>query len=502
MKTELKDISATQKEIKIEIEAETIKPAYQKVAQKYARQAVIPGFRKGYAPVDVVKARFQDQIFNEVLREILPDQVEQAIRENNVNPLREPEIHFEDVQTAKLDGSQSVSLHIHVEVMPEIPMPDYKGIEGIRRVRPVDESEIDEVIDERRKSMASLTPMDDHKAEMGDTIIVDLNGKFVDDDAAEPIDVQDIEITLGDERIEKGFNDNLVGVLPDETKTFAIEYPEDFSSADLAGKKVEYTANVKSVGRIDLPAADDEWAKSLEEGFESVKDLRRKLRDDMEYISKVESDNRLRSQLVDALVEKHPFDVPSALTDSQAKGLVNNFAQNMMQQGMDPNQANKDFWQMVYNQMLPQAEKDVRGAMLLDKIAQNENVEVADEEVEKEIELMAANSRVTVAEVKNHLEKHGGEANISERLRSRKAVEALVDHSKITDGEWISDAELAAQEAAKLAEAAEGSDIDNTDSEKEKKPKAKKAKDGDNEESKEKPAAKKKAAKDDEPKEA
>jgi trigger factor len=455
MKTELKDISPTQKEIKIEIEAEAIKPAYQKVAQKYAKNAVIPGFRKGYAPVDVVKARFKDQIFNEVLREILPEQVSQAIQENNLNPLREPELHFEDIENAKLDGSQSVSLHIHVEVMPEIPAPEYKGLEGIRRVRPVGEQEVEEVIDERRKAQASLSSLDDHKAETGDTIIVDLNGTFLNDEAAEPIKVEDIEITLGDERIEKSFNDNLLGVEPDQVKTFTVEYPDDFSSPDLAGKTVEYTANIKAVGRMELPAADDEWAKSLEEGFESIKDLRRKLRDDMEYVSKIDSDNKLRSELVNSLVNKYEFEVPAVLTDSQAKGLVNNFAQNMMQQGMDPNAAQKDFWQMVYNQMLPQAERDVRGAMLLEKIAELEGVEVAPEEVEKELELMAANSRTTVDEVRAHLEKHGGEANIAERLRSRKAVEALMDHAKITDGEWLSDEQVAALELAEAAKTAE-----------------------------------------------
>ncbi len=456
MKTELKDISPTQKEIMIEIDADIIKPVYQTVAKKYASMAQVPGFRKGFAPVDIVKTRFKDQIFNDVLREILPGQVEEAIRENNLNPLREPEIHFEDIQTAKLDGSQSVSLHVHVEVMPEVPMPEYKGLEGVRRLRPVDENEIDEIIDERRKSMATLIPMDDHKAELGDTVIVDLNGTFVDDAAAEPVAVENIEIKLGDERIEKAFNDALIGVEPDQEKTFVVDYPAEFTSPGLAGKKVEYTAKIKGVGRIELPEADDEWAKSLEEGFESLGDLRRKLRDDMEYVSKIEADNRLRSELINILVEKYDFEVPSMLKDSQAKGLVNNFAQNMMQQGMDPNAANKDFWQMVYNQMLPQAERDVRGAMLLEKIAEAENVEVKQEEIDHEIEMMAANSRVTVEEVKSHLEKHGGEANINDRLRSRKAVDALLDQAKITDGEWI---DPAAAEAAEMREGTESKEI-------------------------------------------
>jgi trigger factor len=499
MKTELSDISPTQKELKIEIEADAIKPVYLKIAQKYARLAEVPGFRKGNAPVDVVKTRFKDQIFNETLRELLPDNVTAALEEHNLNPLREPELHFEDVENAKLDGSQSVHFHVHVEVMPEVPEPEYKGLAATRRTRPVEDSEIDEVINERLKVQASLVPLDDHAAENGDTIIADLRGTFVDDDKAEPISVDEIEIRLGDDRIEKGFNDNLLGVQPDETKTFVVEYPEDFTSPGLAGKKVEYTAVIKAVGRIELPSADDEWAKSLEEGFESIGDLRKKLREDMEYVAKVDADNKVRSELVNALVEKYEFEVPSALTDSQAKGLVNNFAQNMMQQGMDPNAAQKDFWQMVYNQMLPQAEKDVRGAMLLDKVAATENVEVTEEDINAELELMAVNSRTTVEEVRSHLQKHGGEQNIGERLRSRKAVEALMANATITEGEWIDEAEAMAQAQADAAIAA-ASEVSPAEGaaeglkEETKTPKAKKAASAEDKPKKAKAAAKDKAA--------
>jgi trigger factor len=471
MKTELKEISPTQKEIKLEIEADVIKPVYQKVAKKYASMAQVPGFRKGFAPVEIIKSRFQDQIFNDVLREILPDQVSQAIQDNNLNPLKEPDIHFEDIQSAKLDGSENVSLHIHVEVMPEIPAPEYKGLEATRRVRPVDDNEIEEIIAERLKAMASFVPMDDRKAESGDTVIADLNGNFLNDPTAEPVSVNDIEIKLGDERIEKAFNDALTGVEADEEKSFVVDYPEDFTSPGLAGKKVEYTAKIKGVGRIELPEADDEWAKSLEEGFESIKDLRRKLREDMELVSKLDADNKVRSELINQLVDKYEFEIPSMLKDSQAKGLVNNFAQNMMQQGMDPNAANKDFWQMVYNQMMPQAERDVRGAMLLDKIAEAEEVKVEQEEIDKELELMAANSRVSLEEMRSHLEKHGGEANIADRLRSRKAVDALMDQSKITDGEWIE------EKVPEVGEVQEVSEDQEAETKEEKKPKKAKSDD-------------------------
>src|SRR3954449_7484651 len=120
MKTEIKDVSPTQKELKIEIDPALLKDAYGKVSQKYAQRANVPGFRKGYAPLDVVRMRFKDEIRSEVLQEVVPNVVTEAIQEHDLHPLSEPHIHLEDHETVSVSGSQPLSLHVHVEVMPEI----------------------------------------------------------------------------------------------------------------------------------------------------------------------------------------------------------------------------------------------------------------------------------------------------------------------------------------------------------------------------------------------
>jgi len=246
-----------------------------------------------------------------------------------------------------------------------------------------------------------------------------------------------LEIKLGDDKIEKSFTENLVGVEQDEEKEFTVSYAADFTSPMLAGKTVNYKAKVKSVGAVELPAIDDEWATSLDEGFESLSDLRSKLRGDLEASSKDEADNRLRSELIQKLIETHEFEVPNALIDIQARNLLNNFAQDMTQRGMDLNNVGEDFVQMVYKQMQAQAERDVRGAMLLEKVAEAEGVEISDTEVNEEIERMAQYYRTTPEEIRSSLAQQGGEANIANSLRTRKAVEALATNAKITDGEWI-----------------------------------------------------------------
>jgi len=437
MNTELIEVSPTQREIKIEIEPAEVREVYNKVSQKFAKQAQIDGFRKGFAPVDVVRMRYKEQIQSEVLQELFSPKVSEAIQEYNLQPLAEPHLHLEDAENVKANGSQPISLSVQVEVMPEIPAPEYKNLEVVRRVRPLSDEELDSIIDERRQESATLLPVEDRKSQEGDTVIVDLEGSFVGEENTEPIKADDLEIKLGDDKIEKSFTENLVGVEEDEEKEFTVSYAADFTSPMLAGKTVNYKAKIKSVGAIELPDLDDEWATSLDEDFESLQDLRSKLRGDLEASAKDEADNRLRSELIQKLIEAHEFEVPDALVDIQARNLLNNFAQDMAQRGMDLNKVEKDFIQMVYTQMQGQAERDVRGAMLLEKVAELENVEISSDEINEEIEKMAQHYRTTPEEIRTSLSKQGGEANISNSLRTRKAVEALVTNAKITDGEWV-----------------------------------------------------------------
>lgn len=437
MKTELKEVSPTQRELKIEIPAEDVKTAYNKVSKKYAAAVQIPGFRKGFAPVDVVKLRFKDEIQNEVLRELLPEKVQQAIEENDLSPLGEPHLHLENQENLKLNGSEPLIANVQVEVMPEIPAPNYKNVEAVRRVRPVKDEELDLIINERLRQSATLLPVEDRKSKEGDTLIVDLEGTFSDKPDGEPIKADDLEITLGDGRIEKAFTENLTDLAEDDEKEFTVEYPADFASPALAGKSVKYKAKVKSIGVIEMPAADDEWAKSLEENFESIADLRGKLRDDMELAAKAEADNRVRDELVTKLIEAHDFEVPNTLIDIQAKNLLNNFAQDLQRQGVDTKGLDEGFIKMAYEQMRGQAERDVRGAVLLEKVAELENVEISGDEIAAEVEQIARHYGVTPEQVRASLSEQGGDLGIADRLRSRKAVEVLVNQSKVTDGEWI-----------------------------------------------------------------
>ncbi len=448
MKTELIEVSPTQKEIKIEVDAEAIKEVYAKVSQRYAKGASIHGFRKGFAPLDIVRLRYKEEIKNDVLQQVLPPKVAEAIQEHSLQPLTEPHLHIEDVENVSVNGSRPIGLHVHVEVMPYIPPPRYKDLEVTRRRKPVEDSEVEGLIVNRLKEHAALIPVEDRKSELGDTVIADLAGTFDDDPDGEPITADDLEVVLGDEVIEKAFTENLIGVKPDEEKEFTVSYAEDFSSAALAGKKLHYKARIKSVGTMEMPELNDEWAQSLDEGYESLADLRTKLKTDLESYADSDANARVRNDAIAKLIEGNAFEVPSTLIENQARNLLNNFAQDLQQRGVDLNKVENEFVTMAFEQMKSQAERDVRGAMLLDKIAEAENVNVSDAEVEEEIGKLAAHYRTTTDEIRLWLEKQGGTDSVNNNLRTRKSIEALVAKAKVVEGEWIDEAANAVSEAS------------------------------------------------------
>lgn len=446
MKTEITEVSPTQREIKIEVPAEALKDAYGKISQKYAKGASVPGFRKGYAPLDVIRMRYKEEIKNEVLQQVVPDKVAEAIQEHKLHPLSEPNLHIDNPEKVKVNGSESIKLHVHVEVMPEIPLPKYEGLEVTRRRRPVEDSELDELITKRLEEQSALIPVEGRKSEIGDTVIADLEGIIEGESDSEPIKAENLEVVLGDEVIEKAFTEKLVGVTEDEEKDFTVTYAADFTSEALAGKTVHYKAKIKSVGKSEVPEMNDEWAKSLDEGYESLEDLRKKLRTDLETYADTDADARVRNIAIAKLIEENSFEVPNTLIENQARNLLNNFAQDLQQRGVDLNKVESNFVEMAFTQMKTQAERDVRGALLLERIAEAEKVEITKEEIDAEIGKLAEYYQTTPAEVLESLEKQGGTGTIDNNLRTRKSIEALIAKAKVIEGDWIDESQEAVAE--------------------------------------------------------
>ena len=435
MKTEFVDISPTRKEIKIEIDQATVRQTYDRISDRYAKQASVPGFRPGHAPRAVVRNRFKNDIRAQTLQELVPEAVNEAINKHELNALGEPDVQLDNTEALEKFGDEPLSVKVKVEVLPKVELHDYKGLEAIRRTRPVTDTNVDEMLEALRETSAAMQPVEDRGAALGDAVTINVEGKFVDNPEEEEIKQDDVEVTLGGKGVQQEFTDNLVGVKADDEKTFVVDYPADFQSQGLAGKKVEYTARVTAVRIKELPEVDDEWARSLGEEFDSVAALRAKIRENMGHQAGQEADHRLRAELMQKLLEGHQFEVPQSLVEHQTSYRLESVMRDMMGRGVDPRNQNVN-WEGAREELKVQAESDVRGSLLLERIAEEEKIEVSKEEIEAEIEVIARSSRQPVEQVRSVLTKEGGESSIASRLRNRKALDLLVENARVTDEEW------------------------------------------------------------------
>ena len=435
MKNELIDVSPTRKEIRITIEPEEIRSAYDRISQQYSKAATVPGFRPGHAPTSVVRTRYKSEIRSEVLRELLPDAVNDAIVEHSLHAIGEPQVELDNTEALDHLGDEPITVKVGVEVLPEITLNEYKGLEAARRVRPITDADVDQVIEGWRESTASYMPVEDRASELGDTVTINARGKFVDDEPdEEEIKVDDVEVVIGGPGVQQEFTENLTGVRPEETKTFLVDYPQDFSSPGLAGKKVEYVAEVTAVRKKELPEVDDEWAKSLGE-FDSIEAVRTKLREDLEARAMAEADHNLRGEVMRKVAAAHPFEVPESLVEQQTIYRLEEVARHMASRGIDPRNAPVD-WNRAREELKVQAVEDVRATMLMEKIAEAENITVSEDEIEAEIESIATAAQQSKEQVRAALTKDGGERSIAQRLRNRKALDLLIENARVTDAEW------------------------------------------------------------------
>src|SRR5438874_2546017 len=435
MKTEVKEISPTRKQIDIEIDAEVVRAAYDLISDRYAKAANVPGFRPGHAPRAVVRTRFKDQIRSEVLREIIPDSVQEALEQHKLEPLGEPELDLEKVEGLDQPGQQPLSFHVNVDILADIQLGKYKNVEITRRVRPVKDEDLDRVIEQLREGSASLEPVEDRGAQLGDTVTASFQGKFINDPAAEPINVEEVDVVLGGEGVVPEINDNLTGAKPDDEKSFAVDYPANFGSKGLAGKQVEYTVKVSAVRIKELPDLDDEWAQSLGDEIESLSDLHVKVRLDLEAQAKREAEGKMRADLVRKLVDAHQFELPERLVEHQTQHRFESVVRDMIGHGIDPRNPELQ-WDKARDSLKEQAGYDLRSSLLLERIADEEKIEINDQEIEDEINAMADASRQSPEQVRAVLTKQGGERSIAPRLRNRKALDFLVANASVTDEEW------------------------------------------------------------------
>ena len=412
------------REVEIEVPADEVERSFRSVVKRYQKQARIPGFRAGKVPESLIRSRFADGIRQDVVESILPQHFRGAIEQQNLKPISQPQ-----VTDLKLEDGQALKFKAIFEVLPEFSIAGYQQIKVAKPDTTLTEEEFNTELDRVRDSRSTMEPVsEDRPLALGDWAQISFRGDVKDEavEGAQPIEGQDVVVEIGGKHTLPSFNEALIGSKPGQELKFEVGYPEDFGEKRLAGKSVAYDVEVKAIKKKVEPELNDEFAKELGE-YEGIDDFKNKLREHLanDKARRLQADTR--EKLVDALVAHYQFPVPESLIQNQIDARLDRGLRALAAQGMRAEDMRKlDFARLREGQHTA-AQAEVKASLILDKIADAENVEVNDEEVERELQIISVQTREPLETLRTRLTNEGALSRIREQLRRDKTGSILYE---------------------------------------------------------------------------
>jgi len=414
------------REIFIEIPTDVLAKETASVVTQFQRVARIPGFRKGRVPASLVQRHFKSDIRSELVQTLLPRFFESAVKESRFTVVGQP--RFEEL---KFEEGQPLTCKASFEVAPEFQLGEYKGLEVEGESAQVTDEDVDKALEELRQSAATYEDVQGRAAQDDDYVMVTYQGRDTKEPESAPIESRNAVVHLGGKGTVAAFTENLRGTSPGEKREFEVTYPEDYPQKSLAGKILRYAVTVESIKRKVPPPLDDEMAKSVSEAG-TLADLRSKVREGMEKSKARQAEHKVQAKLLAGLIERHEFPVPEILIEAQLDRKMESFISQLLAQRIDPRTTQID-WRKIREEARPDAEKDVRGSMILERIADAEKLEVSEEEVDELIRETAEERREPAAALKTRLTREGGLDRIKSTRRNHKALELIYREAKITE---------------------------------------------------------------------
>lgn len=425
MKVDLTEQSPVKKTLAIEIDADEIAKETKNVLRGYASKANIPGFRQGKAPLSVIESRFKKEVDEEVRERVMSRSFRDAAKEHGLRPLGDPV-----VDEVKNEEGEPFSFKVSFEVLPELEVKNYKGVEVRRPSVAVGEADVDEALEELRQSRSKLNTQEDRDAITGDVILCDLKGT---PDEGEIFERERMMVEVGASGNPPTFNEKLEGVRAGAELDFKVDYPKEYDTPELAGKSVRYEIAVHEVKIREVPDLDDEFAKDLGE-FDDLAALRARVREDLEARKKHEVDQQVSQAVLDKVLIENPVVLPDVLVEDEVRHRLEEMVRRMYMQGIDPEKVELD-WKQLREQQEESARKSVHARLLLDAIARKEEVEVTAKEVEERMRRDAQASGQKYDEFKKRLKEHGGTEVVKSQLVREKSLDLLTAVANIQSEE-------------------------------------------------------------------
>lgn len=429
MKSDLIDVSPTQKQLVFEIPSAVVDDEIARVTRDYGKSARIPGFRPGRAPERVIRQRYREQILHDVLHELVPKTLDEALRERALEPVDTP-----NITDVTLKEGLPLTFTAAFETVPPVDALDYQSITLRRTPVAITDEAVAAMLERLRERNARFEPIEDRGAEAGDVVTMDVKRRGLprpdvpDARVIDPDSHDDVSVEIGDTINPPGFDAEILSMRTGDERTFAVSFPDDYRVEELQGTLVEYAVKAKALKRKVLPGLDDEFAKDLGE-FASLDQLRARIQSDMTQEGARSQEREVRSDLLRQLAGKVAFDVPEPLVERELERRLQDFVGRLVDSGVDPNQANIDWKEYRESQREPAADT-VRAVLVLDDVARREQVVVSEDEVEAEIARLADRTGRSPAVVRARLEKEGGLSRLVAGMRRDKTVEFLL--SRVT----------------------------------------------------------------------
>jgi trigger factor len=414
--------SGTKREIEVEVPAAEVTRETETLVQKYQKLARIPGFRRGHVPPSVIRQRFAQDLKNDVVDALVPRYFRKETDKLGLVPVSQPrvtDLHVHDGEPLRFKAS--------FEIMPTIRAEGYRELRAEKPAISVTDEEVEETLKGLQEQHATFTSVEGRALADGDFAQVSLDGEPKDGDG-KPVHMDDILVEIAGKNTMPEFTENLRGATVGEGRSFEVNYPKDASDQRLAGKTFTYTVKVQGIKQKALPELNDQFAKELGE-FTNLEEVRKRVRDGMEAERKHNAEREAKDKLVAELVKRNQFEVPEALVERQIDTRLERGLRALTAQGMKAQEIKKMDFNRLRAGQREQALQEVKASLLLDRIAEEEKIEVSDAEIDREIEALAQQSKQSAEEIRARLTRDGALDRIRNRIRSEKTLDFLYHQS-------------------------------------------------------------------------
>jgi trigger factor len=424
MKAELIDLSECKKNLDIEIPPDVVDAEITHIAQTFARRARVPGFRPGKAPIGVVKTRYRDEIVSEMMQHLMPKYFGDAIDERKLEIVQAPQFESVDYNSGKPLRFRAV-----FEVYPRLCITNYEGIPAQEVSSQIEDSEVETALKKLQEDMAELTPVEeDRTVQEGDFAEISYSGTIEGSDEP-PITGEKAVAEIGGRTTVKEFTENLIGAKVGEERTFKVIYRAEYPTAQLAGKTVAYKVKVEALKTKETPELNHEFAQRFGD-YKTLDELKAKLREDLEKHKRDQAQEQMREKLLGWLEDNNEFELPQSLIERQLQIRVQRLVRDLSRQGINPQRLDVD-WGKIREDQQQQAMRDVKGSLILEHVAEKENISVSEQEIESEIEKIAGETNRPKEKVKEVLSRDSGLERLRSQIRNRKTLDLLQSKARI-----------------------------------------------------------------------